>query len=210
MFRELVLPAAIVAAFAGHAFAQAVPQPSGGAVVKSEPGKASIAEVVEVTAVVTAINKTTRTATLKGPQGRVVDVVVGEEARNFDQVKVGDHVVVRYAQSLLLELKKPGTGPQPTTVEEAAGRAKPGERPAGAAARQVVVLADVVRVDPAAKIISLKGPQGNVLDLPVQNPAQFKVVKVGDKVEVTYTEAVAISVEPAPKAAAKKSEKKAK
>jgi len=67
-----------------------------------------------------------------------------------------------------------------------------------------------VRVDPAAKIISLKGPQGNVLDLPVQNPDQFKVVKVGDKVEATYTEAMAISVEPAPKAAAKKSETKAK
>ena len=49
-----------------------------------------------------------------------------------------------------------------------------------------------------------------MLDLPVQNPAQFKVVKVGDKVEVTYTEAVALSVEPAPKKPAAKSEKKSK
>ena len=33
--------------------------------------------------------------------------------------------------------------------------------------------------------------------LDVRNPDQFKVVKVGDEVEVTYTEALALSVEPA-------------
>jgi hypothetical protein len=42
------------------------------------------------------------------------------------------------------------------------------------------------------------------LTLDVQNPDQFKVVKKGDKVDVTYTEAVALSVEAAPKPAAKK------
>ena len=211
MLKKLILPAAVLAAFSAAALAQApVPQPSGGAVVKSEPGKASITEAVEVTAVVTGVNKSTRTVTLKGPKGKLVDIVCGEECRNFDQIKVGDHVVARYLQSLVLELKKPGSSAAPVTVQEAAGRAKPGAQPGAAAARQVTVLTDVVRVDPAAKIISLKGPQGNVLDLPVQNPDQFKVVKVGDKVEATYTEAMAISVEPAPKAAAKKSETKAK
>ena len=135
MLKKLVLPAAIVAAFSGSVLAQAVPQPSGGAVVKSEPGKASISEVVEITAVVTAINKATRTVTLKGPKGGSLDVVCGDECRNFDQVKVGDHVVVRYAQSLLLELKKPGTAPQPMTVEEAAGA--PSRASARAAPRRV-------------------------------------------------------------------------
>ena len=33
----------------------------------------------------------------------------------------------------------------------------------------------------------------------MQNPDQFKVVKKGDQIEVTYTEAIALSVEPAPK-----------
>ena len=40
------------------------------------------------------------------------------------------------------------------------------------------------------------------MTLNVQNPDQFKVVKKGDQVEVTYTEALALSVEPAPKPAA--------
>ena len=64
--------------------------------------------------------------------------------------------------------------------------------------RQVSTVAEVVAVDPKKSTISLKGPQGNVRTLNVQNPEQFKVVKKGDQVEVTYTEALALSVEPAP------------
>ena len=79
-----------------------------------------------------------------------------------------------------------------------------GERPAVAGARQVTLLADVTAVDPQKSTITLKGPRGNELTLAVHNPEQFKVVKKGDQVEVTYTEALALSVEPAPKPAAAK------
>ncbi len=50
-----------------------------------------------------------------------------------------------------------------------------------------------------ASTIKVKGPKGNETTLNVQNPDQFKVVKKGDLIEVTYTEAIALSVEPAPK-----------
>ena len=98
-------------------------------------------------------------------------------------------------------MKKGGKAPVARTESAAAGTAKPGEKPAVAGGRQVTVVADVVAVDPAKQTVTLKGPQQTV-DLKVQNPDQFKLVKVGDQVEATYTEALAISVEP--KAAAKK------
>ena len=63
----------------------------------------------------------------------------------------------------------------------------------------MTALAEVVAVDPKKSTITLKGPRGNVVELDVHNPDQFKVVKKGDQVEVTYTEALAMSVEPAPK-----------
>jgi hypothetical protein len=85
-----------------------------------------------------------------------------------------------------------------------AARAKPGERPAVAAGREITLLADVVGVDAKKSIISLKGPQGNVVDLKVQNPDHFKVVKKGDQVEVVYTIAVAVAVTPAPASGGKK------
>ena len=66
------------------------------------------------------------------------------------------------------------------------------------------MIADVVAVDPKASTITVKGPKGNLVTLDVQNPDQFKVVKKGDQIEVTYTEALALSVEPAAKPAAAK------
>ena len=83
-------------------------------------------------------------------------------------------------------------------------RAAPGSKPAAAAGREITVLADVVAVDPAKSIISLKGPRGNIVDLEVHNPDHFKVVKKGDQVEAVYTEALAVAVTPALKSESKK------
>jgi hypothetical protein len=44
--------------------------------------------------------------------------------------------------------------------------------------------------------ISIKG---NIVDLDVKSPDQFRVVQKGDRVNVTYTEALAIAIEPAGK-----------
>jgi hypothetical protein len=193
----------ITAALAATALAQA-PAPAAGAVLASEPGKAAVVAAVEISAQVVGIDKATRTLTLKGPKGNAVDLVAGDEVRNFDQIKLGDVVVARYAQALTLELRKATSGAGGAAVREEAAKAKPGERPAVAGARQVTVMASVVAVDPKKGTITLKGPRGNEVTLNVQNPEQFKVVKKGDQVEATYTEALALSVEPAPKPAAAK------
>ena len=201
--RLTVALALISAAIAAPAFAQK-PDATGGAVVTSEPGRASAVRAAELSAQVVGIDKATRTVTLKGPKGNVVDIVAGDEVKNFDQIRLGDFVVARYAEALTLELRKTKVKAGEPTVREEAARAKPGERPAVAGAREVTAIADVIAVDPRKSTITLKGPRGNVVTLNVQNPDQFKVVKNGDQVEVTYTEALALSVEPAPKPAAAK------
>jgi hypothetical protein len=197
---SLVFVAAMMAALPVQA--QQSPM-KGGTVVASEPGKAAMVSVAEITATVVAIDKGSRTVTLKGPKGNSVDVVAGEQVKNFDQIRVGDQVNVRYEEALTLELKKT-KAPLDAKGEVAGVRAAPGSRPAGAVGREITVLADVVAVDQKKSIISLKGPRGNVVDLKVRNQDHFKVVKKGDQVEAVYTEALAISVTPAPKAAAKK------
>ena len=197
MMKSRIALAVISAAFAATGFAQK-PEAAGGTVVASEPGRAAIVRAAEISAQVVAIDKATRTVTLKGPQGNSVDIVAGDEVKNFDQIKLGDFVVARYAQALTLELKKTKVKAGEPTVTEAAARAKPGERPAGAVGREVTAIADVIGVDAKKKTITLKGPRGNIVTLDVQNPDQFKVVKKGDQVDVTYTEALALSVEPAP------------
>jgi hypothetical protein len=65
-------------------------------------------------------------------------------------------------------------------------------------ARQVSAVAPATAVHPKKSTMTLKGPRGNVVTLNVTDPDQFKVVKKRDQVEVTYSEALALSVEPAP------------
>lgn len=172
-------------------------------IVTSRPGRAAIVTTEEITATVVAIDEATRTVTLKVPKGKTLDVVAGDEVQKLDQIRVGDRVVAQYKQALSLELRKTKVSGG-TTETAAMARTKPGERPGGAAGREITVLADVIAVDPKKSTITLKGPRGNVMDLKVQNPDQFKVVKVGDQVEAVYSEALAVAVTPAPKVTGKK------
>ena len=124
--RRTLALALVAAAFSATAFAQK-PDAAGGVVVASEPGRAAIVRAAEISAQVVAIDKTTRTVTLKGPQGNAVDIVAGDEVKNFDQIKLGDFVVARYGQALTLELRKTKVKAGEPTVREEAARAKPGD-----------------------------------------------------------------------------------
>ena len=96
----LLLTIALLAAVIPAAQAQK-PAVKGDAAIVSEPGKAALVATAEITATVVAVDKATRTVTLKGPQ-RTVDVVASDEVRNFDQIRVGDRLVVKYVEALTL------------------------------------------------------------------------------------------------------------
>ena len=191
--RQLLLIAGAVAAIAaGPAFAQS----GAAAVVKSEPGRVTVAETVRVTATVEAIDKAKRLVTLKGPEGNSFVVQASPELKRFDQIKVGDVVVAQYIEALTLQLKKGGGQIRERIEREDAAVTPPGAAPGAVAGRQVTVIADVIAVDAAKQSVRLQGPK-RVVDLKVRDPQQFKAIKVGDQIEGTFTEAVAIALEPA-------------
>ena len=203
------LPLVVAAVVSTFALVQPVGAQTGTAAVTSAPGKVGVAQAVEVSATITAIDKATRGITLKGPQGDEVKVVAGPEVRNFDQLKVGDVVQLKFLESLVLELKK-GGGLKVEKTEMAGGvRAKPGETPGGAVGRQVTVVGDVIKLDAATQTVTVKGPE-RTINLKVRDPEQFKLVAVGDQIQATYTEAVAVGVTPVSKPAAKAAPKKEK
>jgi Cu/Ag efflux protein CusF len=195
----LILGAALVGAACLPAMAQQKPDAKAAAVVASAPGTGTIASAVAVSARVEAIDKAQRQLTLKGPQGKTQTVTAGPEVRNFDQIKVGDMVVARYVEALTLTLKKDGKELRGAAETQDAARSKLGEKPAGVVGRQVEVTADVIAVDAKTQKLTLKGPKQTV-ELRVPDPAQFKMVKVGDQIQAVYTEALALSVETAPTA----------
>ena len=172
------------------------PAGGGATIVATPPGTGVAERVAQISASIEAVDYAKRIVTLKGPGGDSVTLEIGPEVQNFDQIRVGDLVVVRYLEALALELKKRGTAKRERTDSDVTQRALPGERPARIDAQEVHVVTDVIAVFPQTQIVRLRGPT-RVVDLRVRDPEQFERVAVGDQVEATYTEAVAISVEPA-------------
>ena len=174
----------------------ALAQQTGGMSVTG-PGTATASRVLTATATVTAIDMTTRQVTLRRADGSTFVVVADEQMRNLPQLRVGDMVVVDYYDRLTLELKKGGTGEAAVRTDSVSGsRAELGQRPGGSTTRETVIVADVIAVNPAGQTISLRGPGGRVVVLPVRDPEQFKRIAVGDQVQATYVEAAAVSITP--------------
>ena len=193
MRRGFVFLTAVVCFMFLGAGAMAQAPPAKGAPAEKKP-KVAKERVATVKATVEAIDLQSRVVTLKGPKGQVFDLKVGEEVKNLPQVKVGDQVVAKYYQSIAVQVVKPGT-PGGATATQAVGAAKPGARPAGVAANQVTVTATIEDISPKKTFVTLKGPGGKTVDVKVRDPKNLENVKVGDQVEITYTEALAISVE---------------
>jgi hypothetical protein len=190
----LILAAASLAPSA--LLAQPLDAAAGVTIIATAPGKGVAERVAQITAFIEAIDYANRIVTLKAPGGDSVTLPVGPEVQNFDQIRVGDLVVVRYLEALALELKKRGTAKRERTERDVTERAVPGERPGAIDAHEVHVVADVIAILPQSQTVRLRGPT-RVVDLRIHDPEQFKLVAVGDQVEATYAEAVAIAVQPA-------------
>ena len=164
------------------------------------PKPLAMSETVEASAIVEAIDYSTREVVLRDAQGRQTLVKAGPEVRNLAQVKKGDRVVVRFTEGFAAQVVKPGTGVTGVQAESSATRAAPGERPAATVGEQVRTTVKVYEVDPYANTIEVTGPRGYNRRLKVKDPqaiAFIRGLKKGDEVEVTFSEALALSVEPA-------------
>lgn len=163
------------------------------------PTPVTVEEVVAKTAVVEAIDLGKRLVTLKAEDGEVATIRVGDAVQNLAQIKVGDTVVARYYQAIGARVSMTGT-PEAASVDLAAARAAEGEQPAGAIGQLITVPVTIAAVKNDGKVVSFYGEDGLMRVIEVQRPegqAFARGLKEGDKVELTYTEALAISVEPA-------------
>jgi hypothetical protein len=183
------LRAAVVPLAAAALLAACAPQP---------PKPFEISEAVTATATVVDIDPRSRTLLLKDASGTQMAVQAGPEVRNFDQIKVGDRVVATYREAFAAEVVKPGSGQ--TGAAMVAGRAEPGQRPGMAVGDVVTTTVKVWDVDTIGNIIEYTDARGYNRRLKVRDPkaiAFIRGLRKGDEVQVTFTEAAAISVQPA-------------
>ena len=149
---------------------------------------------IELTTKIEAIDKTARLVTLKDKDGASETIYCGPEVKRFDELKVGDTVTVRYYESIAYAIRKPG---QPSGLPAAPGTKitrGQGARPSGTIAQQETATVTIKAIDPKTPSVTVLTEDGRTVSFKVEDKNNLKDVKVGDKVEITYTEAAMISV----------------
>jgi hypothetical protein len=146
-----------------------------------------------ITGTVEAIQADTRELTLKGPKGNYVTVTVPPEVKRFSEIKVGDTISATYYENLVLRVKRPG---EKVEDSEQAALTRSSGSPGATAAAQRTITATITEIDMAVPSITFSGPNNWKYSSKVVDKKALASVKVGDKVDITWTEAVLISVQP--------------
>jgi hypothetical protein len=164
---------------------------------KKDAGKpgAIVAESVTLEATVVSVDAAKRTVTIKSADGVTKTFKVGKEVKNFDQIKAGDKVKTTFFESIAVFVRKSNekaSASEATTV----GVAPLGAKPGVFAVDTFEITAKVQEIDVKKRIVTLKGPEGNVRAFKVDKSVEnLDKVKAGDELVVRVTDAVAIAVE---------------
>ncbi len=161
-----------------------------------KPKPISETRSVTVKATIEAIDKTNRIITLKGPKGNLVDVQATEKIQRFDELKVGDVITATYSESIAIRVRRPGE-PAPekdkTIVKPVSGGA-----PGSTITDQKTVTVTVEEIDRAAPSVTVKDPDGNLFSFRIRDVKNLEGLKIGDKVDITYTVALLLEVNAMP------------
>jgi hypothetical protein len=162
------------------------------AVTANAQTKVLTGEQQTVTVTVEAIEQKSREVTVRKPDGTVVNFYVPPTMKRFETLKVGDKITAKYYDNIVLQLKQPGT----PDVNSASGALVPVEgAPAGTMSYQRSITATITAIDQKVPSITFSGPNGWKYSSLVKDKAALAKVKVGDKVDITWTMAVLMAVE---------------
>jgi Cu/Ag efflux protein CusF len=149
-------------------------------------------ETRTVTATVEAIERSTRVVTVKKEDGTHDVLYMPAAIKRFDTLKIGDKITAKYYETVVLQLKAPGS---PDTDKSSGGAVRTEGRPSGTASHQQTITATITAIDQAVPSITFTGPRGWTYSSRVEDKAALAKVKVGDKVDITWTEALVLSID---------------
>lgn len=153
--------------------------------------------LISVTEAVEAIDYENREVVLRNALGKTSHIKVGPEVKRLEDVKVGDTVTVDYFLSVAYELREPTEAElkQPLVELEETVKASSKELPGGATLRQIKAVCTIEGLDRPTETITLKGPRGNYALVQSKNTDNLPKLRIGQSVVVTYTEALAVSLQ---------------
>ena len=166
---------------------------TGAAVLAQGVPGGAVVQTYELSATVASIDKASRRLTLLSSDGIKQTVKVGPEAINFDQIKVGDQLKVTVAEELVVYVAGKGETPSNAAAQVVALAPK-GAKPGGIMADTIQVTAKVTAIDLEHRKATLQFEDGSSRTVAVRPDVDLAKRKVGDKVVIRTTEALAITV----------------
>jgi len=150
-------------------------------------------DIVEMTAKIVAIDHDARLITLTDEDGESETIFAGPEVKRFDELKVGDKVTFRYYESLVTSIRKPGEAAPAPAGDPTLVRGT-GAKPSATMSQQATATVTITELDPKLGSVTVKTEEGRTMSFQVEDKKNLKGVKVGDRVDITYTAAVMITV----------------
>jgi hypothetical protein len=169
-----------------------------GCATTSKPG-AVVVEQITHTATVVKIDSAKRVVTLKKEDGSMQSYVLGDDVKNFNQIKVGDVVNSSVIESVAVFVRKSNEQPD-ATVSKSISVAPKGDKPGMVMTDTFELVARVTAIDLDKGLITVNTADGSTKTFPIdKNVKNFKNIKTGDDVILNVTVAMIIAVEaPAP------------
>lgn len=155
--------------------------------------------LVELRAMVIGVDQMRRLLTLQTADGSSAVIPVAEGFRDFERLHVGDAVVVSQTQAIAWEVKAADKGAPGLSERETLSNPRPGEAPGGALEHAITITATITAFDVARGTVTLTGPDGRSQTVKARDPGDLERIRVGDLVEITYSEVRALAVRAADK-----------
>ena len=151
--------------------------------------------VVKATLTITAIDQAKRSVTLRSANGDEDTYTVGPAVQRFNQLKVGDKINATYQEAIVFEVRKPGaTGASPGTT--AAGE-RYKNQVGGAIGASHTTSVTVKAVNMTTPSITVVTADGQTMTRTIQDKKNLEGVKPGDRIDITYSEALIMTADPA-------------
>ena len=150
-------------------------------------------QTVTVAGTVETIDKSRRAVNIKTADGKFVALDVPASAKRFDELKVGDKVKATYNNNVFVRLKPAGE-PAVDTADSASSMGKEA-RPGGVAAMERTMTATINEIDKSTSSMTFVGPNGWKYSRRIVDPKVFDQVKLGDKVDITWSTDVTFAVQ---------------
>jgi len=152
---------------------------------------------VTLKAKVESIDLQKRIVVLRNEAGNLVTLKVPESAKRLSEIKIGDTVTASYGTLLLTEFRDPTPEEEKVPYLEMSSTKKASKNVAPGRSEEVLIRAVVTVevIDRIDKLVTIKGPRGNYVTLPVEDESVLKDLKIGEIGVITYIEAFAVAIE---------------